>query len=187
MVVKNWKLIIYPILTEIQTFNKEGNNNMNEFYEKKNISLASEVQEAYEYAAKNNIKFYRATTEKGEYFGWEKDKYVKAKAGQEWFENPNYIEQQLNAEADILPVEPTESIVEEIIKDTTYIEPIVAIEEKVDYKALYEEQCKVLKATKDELKNWIDMYDTVNKELDSIKNAFAVIVKELKEAEEKTE
>lgn len=161
------------------------------YYEKKNVTTAAEVKEIYDYAAVNNIKYYRAATEKGVFFGWVDGKHAKAADGQQWFENPEYKEPKIEITPDISinecglenehkPVETAEKTVEITTEE-------VAKENTTDYKSLYEQSQEILIKTQDELANWVKRYNTIKAELDNIKNAFVTVAKELKEAIDKTE
>ncbi len=55
-------------------------------------TVSHEVEAAFNYAKEHNIKYYRAVSGGGAFFGWENGRHVKAKDGVEWFENPFYTE-----------------------------------------------------------------------------------------------
>lgn len=147
------------------------------YYEKKNITTATEVKEAHDYAVEHNYKYYRAVTEHGAIFGWVDGKHAKATEGQEWFENPEYKAPESDIQSDI-------SLNETVLEEATteFKEPVNQIvnEDTTDYKALYEKaalECEQYKAE----------CMTVSAELNAIKKAFAVIAAEIeiaKNAEE---
>lgn len=144
------------------------------YYEKKNITTATEVKEAHDYAVEYNYKYYRAVTERGAIFGWVDGKHAKATEGQEWFENPEYKETAIN---EALLEEPiTEPLLERVAEPANVIMGAVGeIPETKDYKALYEEAALELEQCKTECM-------TVSAELNAIKKAFAVIAAEIEVA-----
>lgn len=107
---------------------------MENYFEVKEVSQATEIKKAYEEAVKANAPKYRAVSKTNQYYGWDEktNKFVKAEIGQEWFDNPHYVA-------------PIEEIVEEPIEKVEEIktEEVVvknATTEEIDYKALYEEE-----------------------------------------------
>lgn len=82
---------------------------MENHYEKKPISRSIEIKAAYEYAVKHNIKYYRCISKTGVIYGWNGNAHVRAADGQEWFENPKYVESKITTEvpAEDAPVSET--------------------------------------------------------------------------------
>lgn len=102
------------------------------------VTHASEVQAAYEHVKANNIKYYRTIAPNGSIYGWLDGKYVLAAKGQDWFENPDYIEPQPEILADNLQ----ESQLVDVDFETASSETENADKEPIDdkdYKQLYEE------------------------------------------------
>lgn len=132
------------------------------YYEKRNITAVAEVKETYDYVVKNNYKYYRAVTEKGAIFGWVDERHTKATEGQEWFENTFYKE---------IPELSVNDNVETINKAVE----IKEMPKKRNYAILYEEK-------RVELEQYKIHYMAIEAELKAIKNAFTVIVNEIKKA-----
>jgi hypothetical protein len=108
-----------------------------ENYEVKNVAQANEIKAAYDYAVVHNIKFYRAISKTNAIYGWDatpvvgkpNGQHIKALAGQEWFENPHYVEPVVDEKVD--------EVVDDIVKQVDEV-----VDEKVDYEALYNQKCK---------------------------------------------
>lgn len=149
-----------------------------ENYEVTNVSETSEIKKAYEEAVAQNSKYYRAVSKSGAIYGWNteainpktgmKGYYIKAVAGQEWFENDKYVEpivektneeiideavEALNetveetketvVEPENAPTNEETEKVEEVInkvdmEETTATNEQNSVVEEIDYKALYE-------------------------------------------------
>ena len=149
---------------------QKGDKTM-ENYEVKGVSQATEIRKAYEEAVKANAPKYRAVSKTNQYYGWNEatNKFIKAEIGQEWFDNPHYVE----------PIEEPiveEPIVEEMVEVANeMVEEVKAEEvketlttEEIDYKALYEEKCVELDNLKGEYENakkCVDYYKQENEEL----------------------
>lgn len=146
-----------------------------EKYEVKNIGNASEIREVYRHAKDNNIKYYRAVSKTNQIYGWNEqaNNFVKAQAGQDWFENPHYQE-RIEVKTDIL--EEVEEVANEMVEEVKVEETVVEQVEKVDYKALYEEKCIELDKANAEKDIYIDKYQKVSEEF----TAYREIVEKFK-------
>lgn len=139
---------------------------MENYYEAKDVSQSTEIRSAYEAAIKANAPKYRAVSKTNKYYGWDEksNKFIKAQIGQEWFDNPYYVE----------PVkeEPIEESIEEI-------EPVVEPEPAIDYKALYDEKCaeiETLKTEYEQVKQYAESIKTENTELKHGLSAFKALM-----------
>lgn len=140
---------------------------MRNYFEVKGVSQATEIRSAYEEAVKANAPKYRAVSKTNQYYGWDEktNKFIKAEIGQEWFDNPHYVE-------------PVEEPIEEMVEVANeMIEEVKAEEvketlttEEIDYKALYEEKCKELEETKGEKQKALDVVDYYKQENEELKN-----------------
>ena len=74
-----------------------------ELYYSVNANSSGEVYGAYLYAKAHNIKYYRAVSKSGKFFGWVDGTHVEATSGQEWFENSFYIEPEQLEDLDAMP------------------------------------------------------------------------------------
>ena len=145
---------------------------MSNNYEVKGVSQATEIKKAYEEAVMANAPKYRAVSKTNQYYGWDENtnKFVKAEIGQEWFDNPHYVEP-----VEEVTEEPIEEIVEPIIEEMADEVKAEEVEEKVeekepviDYKALYEEKCVEFNNLEEEYttaKKCVDHYKQENEEL----------------------
>ena len=148
---------------------------MENYYEVKGVSQATEIRKAYEEAVKSNAPKYRAVSKTNLIYGWDEkaNKFIKAEIGQEWFDNPHYVAPIETVEEPI--EEAVEPIVEEMVEVANeMVEEVKAeetVEEKepeVDYKALYEEKCKETDGLKEDLetaKKYAEHYKAENEEL----------------------
>ena len=166
--------------------------NFNEnYYEKRGVTKPSEIEEAYNYAKANNIQFYRCVSNSGLYYGWINDKYVKAAAGQEWFENPDYIapekvefdepsdDEEIEVVELVGELEKKEKIADEQTVDIADETAETAQEKPVDACAELKE---LFKKTQDEALKYATLYGEAKSELDAIKTTFSLIAKELNDS-----
>lgn len=162
---------------------------MENYYEVKGVSQATEIRKAYEEAVKANAPKYRAVSKTNLIYGWDEkaNNFIKAKIGQEWFDNPHYVAPVETVEE---PIEETvEPIVEEMVEVANeMVEEVKAEEtvekavEEVDYKALYEQAQVSIKELLDEngklreeLEKKDNQIDDLQEELDDIKESAKVI------------
>lgn len=144
---------------------------MENYYEVKEVSQATEIKKAYEEAIKANAPKYRAVSKTEQFYGWDEktNKFVKAEIGQEWFDNPHYkapiVEQPIGVVEPIIEenVEVDNEIVEEVKEEETVVEnaTVEKSEPAIDYKALYVEKCVEL----ENAQKCVDYYKQENKEL----------------------
>lgn len=171
---------------------------MENYYEVTGISTASEIEKAYLTAVAQNKQFYRAISRKGTIYGWVNGHHKEAKAGQDWFENDQYVAPydeigEPLADEPIETAEPIEEVAEEVVENATTEtevgEPVV--EEKVeeiaeepaeepivepqepDYKSLYEETLKQVDVLEEELTEQDKLIEQLKNEVETISNAFA--------------
>ena len=150
-----------------------------ENYEVKGVTQASEIRNAYEEAIKLNAKYYRAISKTNIIYGWDvnaikpdgtKGMHVKAVAGQEWFENPHYVEEET-----VEPIEQMVEVANELVEEVKAEETVQEVVEKIDYKALYEEKCAEVDNLKEDLENakkYAEYCKAENKELKDGLSAF---------------
>ena len=154
---------------------------MENYYEVKGVSQATEIRKAYEEAVKSNAPKYRAVSKTNLIYGWDEkaNKFIKAEIGQEWFDNPHYVAPIETVEEPI--EEAVEPIVEEMVEvanemvEEVKAEEVVEETEEIDYKALYEEKCKEFEEVKGEYENakkCVDYYKQENEELKDGLSAF---------------
>ena len=143
-----------------------------ENYEVKGVSQASEIKKAYEEAVKLNAPKYRAISNSKLYYGWDEktNKHIRAEIGQEWFDNPHYVE-------------PIEEVVEEPIEEIEEVAEEVT-EKEVDYKSLYESLQQVVTDTQAHNDYLTEQYKLLQAELNTykerlynFKNAFEELTK----------
>lgn len=160
---------------------QKGDKTM-ENYEVKGVSNASEIKKAYTEAVAGNNKYYRAVSKTNQIYGWDENtnNFVKAQAGQEWFENPHYvepIEEPIEEKVDIL--EEMVEVANEMVEEVKAEEVVEEKEPEVDYKALYEEKCVELDNLKGEYENakkCVDYYKQENEELKDGLSAFKTLL-----------
>lgn len=147
-----------------------------ENYEVKGVSNASEIRDIYKYAKDNNVKYYRAVSKTNQIYGWNENtnNFVKAQAGQEWFENPHYqapsVEEPIEEKAEIL--EELEEVANEMVEEVKAEEVVAenATTEEIDYKALYEEKCAELEEVKMEKQKALDAVEYYKQENEELKD-----------------
>lgn len=150
------------------------------FYEKTEVSIPEEVKAAYEYAVSNNIKFYRAVSKTGTYYGYLNGRAVRAEDGQEWFENPEYKEPavtgQVTAEVTLktAPQTISSAATSENTTDLSVLKE--AVQKKINtllqYKRLYE-------TAADERDMFKKKFEEARGELDAIKADISSYAKEI--------
>lgn len=152
-----------------------------EQYEVKEVTQASEIKKAYEEAVKANAPKYRAISKTNLIYGWDEkaNKHIRAEVGQEWFDNPHYVEP---IEEKVEKAE--EPIIEEMVEVANEMIEEVKAEEKVaepeiDYKALYDEKCKEVDGLKEDLetaKKYAEHYKAETEELKDGLSAFKTLL-----------
>lgn len=148
LIISNYEKLKPIIADFLQIYKKKKDKKKMDvklYYEAKGVTKVPEIESTYKYAVEHNVKFYRAVSNTGEYFGWLDGAHIKATKGQEWFINPHYVE----------PV--AEEIAEQLLAT-----------ESLDYKQLYEKEHKKMLKYK-------ELYEKANDELMDIENAFATI------------
>ena len=172
--IKNWDVIVKPLLNTLHItdaidfilneFSKGAYimEDKNLFYENKDTTRSSEIKATYEKAIEGNYKYYRAVSRKGKFYCWDEESntHKLLSEGEEWAENPHYIEpadeieKETAIDAEIDAAEP-ETAAEEEIHEVPTIDEVEAKTEAVkatvektvplvkeavtDYKALYEQ------------------------------------------------
>ena len=148
---------------------QKGDKTMENYYEVKGVSQATEIRKAYEEAVKANAPKYRAISKTNLIYGWDEktNKFIKAEIGQEWFDNPHY--------------QPIEEVIEDSIIETVEVkDEEVVVEnttEEIDYKALYEEKCKELEEIKGEKEELKKGFETLKNDLLFYKSKVTVFFK----------
>ena len=161
---------------------QKGDKTM-ENYEVKGVSQATEIRKAYEEAVKANAPKYRAVSKSNLIYGWDEkaNKFIKAEIGQEWFDNPHYvepIEEKVEEEAEEPIVEEMVEVANEMIEEVKAQE---TVEEKTNFEEMYkksqndvaylQEKVESLEKVIEEKDNKID---DLQEELDDIKESAQV-------------
>ena len=179
--LRNWNTTVKPLLNTlhitdlIDLISKEFSKgayimeDKNLFYENKDTTRSSEIKATYEKAIEGNYKYYRAVSRKGKFYCWDEESntHKLLSEGEEWAENPHYIEpadeieKETAIDAEIDAAEPEtaaaepETAAEEEMHEVPTIDEVEAKTEAVkatvektvplvkeavtDYKALYEQ------------------------------------------------
>ncbi len=142
-----------------------------ENYEVKGVSNASEIKKAYTEAVADNYKYYRAVSKTNQIYGWNENtnNFVKAQAGQEWFENPHYVAPSVEEPIEEPIVEEMVEVANEMVEEIKAEEIVEEKEPEVDYKALYEEKCAELDKANAEKDIYIDKYQKLSEEFTAYK------------------
>ena len=143
----------------------------------KGVRTPDDIKNVYLKAVEENIKFYRAVSNSGKYYGWETNvvypqgHHIPAIEGQEWFINDKYVEpveEPIEQPVEELEVEP---IVEENVEET--VEEPTEEPAQIDYKALYEETLEKLGEVEDELANKDEEISALKSEIEKISTEYA--------------
>lgn len=123
-----------------------------DYYYEVPIAKASQVKDAYEYAVKNNKKYYRGVSRSGKYYAIDKSGNLinLSEIGKEWMENDKYIslvatnmpeieseDNDIESEEEEIEIASDGFTEEDTGNDETAYTK--AAEDTVDYKSLYED------------------------------------------------